>query len=257
MDFLSTRNADIVALQETTPATVESFRELLPELGLAHVVDSFRLAPPEFEPGGARRYGQLLASRLPLAPVPPDSFAVPWPERILSATLRLRSREVELHTTHIPPGSSNGWVKVETLQGLYRGLAAPSDRPRIVCGDFNTPQHESASGEVATWGQRRRKSGDYVVKRTIRGGHGGEWDRAERNVLLGLAEHDLPDVFRSLHGYGKASYSWYARNGTGRRYDHILASVALRPVSAIYLDEPRAKGLSDHAPIEATFSNAS
>ena len=39
------------------------------------------------------------------------------------------------------------------FEGIYRRLACSSDRPRILCGDFNTPQKEMADGEVVTWGQ--------------------------------------------------------------------------------------------------------
>lgn len=66
------------------------------------------------------------------------------------------SGSVELHATHVPPGSSNGWVKIEHLQDLHDGLARPSAVPRILRVDFNTPQAELPSGEIATWGQLGR-----------------------------------------------------------------------------------------------------
>jgi hypothetical protein len=59
-----------------------------------------------------------------------------------------------MHTTHIPPGVTNGWTKIEMLAGVYRELAHPSVIPRMLCGDFNTPQLELPTGEVMTWGQR-------------------------------------------------------------------------------------------------------
>ncbi len=59
--------------------------------------------------------------------------------------------EIELHAAYIPPGSSHGWLKIDTLEGIFRRLAQPSTRPRILCGDFNTPQAERADGRIITW----------------------------------------------------------------------------------------------------------
>ena len=61
---------------------------------------------------------------------------------------------------------------------------------------------------------------------------------AERSVVLGLGEHDLPDVFRALNGYTATDASWLARSGGqsgGRRYDHIFASRRLAPTACRYV----------------------
>jgi exonuclease III len=253
---LAERAPDVVALQEVTPSMAAPLSAHLRDAGLAHVVDSFSLAPADFVPSGPRRYGLLTASRYPLTPELPGRFPVPWPERVLTTTAVIGGEAVELHVTHVPPGSSNGWVKIEHLEGLHRGLARPSVVPRILCGDFNTPQAELPSGEIVTWGQRRRRSGDWVVTRTMRGGLGTAWDAAERRVVGGLAEWDLVDVYRHLHGYGRDEASWILRRGAsavGRRFDHVFASSALRPVGCAYLHDFRERGLSDHSPIEAEF----
>jgi hypothetical protein len=63
----------------------------------------------------------------------------------------------------------------------------------------------------------------------------------------------LPDIFRLLHGYSVPAASWYARSGTGRRFDHIFAARTLGPIRCAYLDVSGQK-LSDHAPIEALFA---
>jgi exonuclease III len=146
-------------------------------------------------------------------------------------------------------------VKIEMLQGLYSTLATRVAVGRLLCGDFNTPQEERSSGEIVTWGQRIRGDGSAVVRTRVLGRPGAEWDKAERDVLLGLAEHDLRDVFRGLYGYGAEEFSWFIR-GRGRRFDHIYASSELIPVSAAYLPEPRLTGLSDHSPIEVVFTCA-
>ena len=90
----------------------------------------------------------------------------------------------------------------------------------------------------------------------FRGRPASEWDIGERRVLTGLAEYDLVDVYRSLHGYAATDSSWILRrNGKeiGRRFDHVFAARALAPRSCVYLHHLRESGLSDHSPIEVEF----
>jgi exonuclease III len=166
---------------------------------------------------------------------------------------------VTLYNAHVPPGSSNGWIKIEMLNGIYRALAVHSDTPRILCGDFNTPQIETADGEVVTWAQRQGANGEWRTLRTFRGGLGTDWDTGERRVLSGLAEYELVDVYRHLHGYAATDSSWILRRNSrevGRRFDHVFASRALEPQSCEYLHPLRQSGLSDHSPIEVTLAAA-
>lgn len=168
---------------------------------------------------------------------PLTSLHVPWPEKVVSVLVRAGDLDLELHAVHVPPGSSNGWVKVETLEGICGGLARASARPRVLCGDFNTPQCELASGRVVTWAEEATADGVRRASR-IEGGSGERWDAAERAVLTGLAGHDLPDVFRLLHGYGVEGFSWVlTRKGrqVKRRFDHVFASRSLRPQECSYL----------------------
>ena len=69
--------------------------------------------------------------------------------------------------------------------------------------------------------------------------------------------HDLPDVFRLLHGYEIQEFS-IAMNHKGkitrRRFDHVFASKILNPSSCQYLHEWREQGMSDHSPLEVDFS---
>jgi exonuclease III len=255
---LSARAPDVVALQEVTRTTVPTLRAALHAAGLPHAADSLSLAPPEVLPGGPRRYGLLIASRHRLVAEPPGRFPVPWPERVLSVTAHVGPFPVQIHTTHVPPGSSNGWVKVAHLEGLYAGLAREPVVPSILCGDFNTPQAELPDGAVVTWAQRQRRDGRWAVVKTLRGGPGARWDAAERRVLTGLADWDLADVYRQLHGYTAIDASWVLRRrdvAVGRRFDHVFASTSLRPVRCTYLHEFRETGLSDHSPVETEFDD--
>lgn len=255
VEALAVRAPDVVALQEVTPMTVAALRAALAKAGLPYAADSFALAPPYFAPTGARRYGLLTASRCEIVAEAPGRFALPWPERVLTVALLTPGGRVEVHNTHVPPGSSNGWVKIDHLVGLYEGLARPAVLPRILCGDLNTPQEELPTGEVVTWAQRRGQGG-WRVARAIRGRAGTAWDAGERRVLTGLAGWGLLDVYRQLHGYAVAEMSWVLRRGDavrGRRFDHVFASPTLRPQRCTYLHDFRARGLSDHSPIEVEF----
>lgn len=84
------------------------------------------------------------------------------------------------------------------------------------------------------------------------------WVSAEWNVLRGLEVYDLYDVWKPNSIDGEINigegYSWQGR-GKKRRYDHVLASMSLRPVRCEYLHEYLSppNRLSDHAPIEVVF----
>jgi exodeoxyribonuclease III len=186
----------------------------------------------------------------------PEEFLVPWPEKILSAVLEAPRTTVEVHVVHVPPGSSNGWTKIRTFEGIFARLATESKHPRILCGDFNSPREEMDDGRTITWGQDL-VGGQYACWGKWRGGTGEEWDRGERNVLVGLARFDLPDVFRAVHGFGKKEYSWYlSRKGRriGRRFDHVFASRQLQPQECHYIHAMRDAKFSDHSALEVTFT---
>ena len=171
--------------------------------------------------------------------------------------------ETEVHTVYVPVGYGGRdlAVRIETLERLYAGLARATERHRILCGDFNLPQHETASGEVITFGQTRRKDGIFAITNAA-------MHASERKVLTGLAPYDLTDVYHTLHGYGRQEFSWYHPvSQNGFRLDHVLASRSLRPQECRYLDEFRTpqperyaglafNKLSDHAAMEVRFDPA-
>ncbi len=195
--LIGSRQADIVALQEVTLRTRALLGPALAELALFHQIDTFDLYPLHAARRGPRKNGLLIASRLPIQNLG-ENRSLKWPERLLSVAANTTLGAVEIHTAHVPPGSSNGWIKIETFDGIFKLLATPSARPRILCGDFNSPREERRNGEVITWGQRITRSGEVVFRRTIRGGDGRQWDAAERAVIVGLKSHNLSDAFPSV-----------------------------------------------------------
>ena len=94
-----------------------------------------------------------------------------WAEKSLSAVVGVGDAEVEVHSVHVPPGSTNGWIKVEVLDGIARGLSLPSSRYRLLCGDFIAPQHETRTGEIVTCAQRINGS-KLVLREQFWGGAG-------------------------------------------------------------------------------------
>lgn len=239
------RRPDIVALQEVRAESHAAWQLGMERAGLKHQLDSADLLHTAAPTGSdyKRRYYNVLASRYELEPL--DGLPLAFPERYLGAVVRAENgQELELHNAHAPPGSTRGRIKIELFSALAARLGRPSSRPRILCGDFNTPASEAEDGKVEFWGRAHPGLKD-------------EWDEAERSVILGLAEHDLADVFRRLNGYAARDVSWILRRKGkefGRRYDHVFASEELEATSCCYLHVLRKARLSDHAPIEADFA---
>lgn len=140
------REPNIIALQEVTARTAQLWRKGLAENGFGHVVTSFDLAMDSSVLTGARRYGLLVASHWPFEALSPTEFDIPWTERVLSVSLHSPWGRLECHTAHIPPGASHKWLKIETFEGIFKRLARHSEFPRILCGDFNSPQAEKTDG---------------------------------------------------------------------------------------------------------------
>ena len=175
----------------------------------------------------------LLAARVAIEPAGVRVDA-PWPETVLSGVVD----GVEVTVAHVP-NSRNGWIKVETLEAIVRGLAG--DRPAILCGDCNTPRSERKDGTILTFA--RDQHGRLGAER------GERWDAAELGVLTGL----WPDAFRSLHGYERKeiSWNWPRWPRSGYRLDHTFST--LTPTRCEYLHDLRTTKLSDHSAMEADF----
>ena len=169
----------------------------------------------------------------------------------MSAAAETVRGPVELYCVHVP-NAANGWVKVESLQAIRRGLADGEPVPRVLCGDLNTPRRELPDGRVISFARDSRGR--------LRPERGREWDAAELGVVPGLAELGYRDAYRALHGYHASEPSWtwkrIAGHGGGWRLDHIFASAQLRPIACMYHHAWRETDLSDHSALEADSRNA-
>ena len=236
-------NPDLLCLQEVTKRTNGLLKDALQD-HFEYVASSFTPEVSDHDPKGPRKYGQLIASKFPIIDQPTNLFDVPWRERVTTVVALVNGHELEIHTTHIPPGSSNGFIKVEMLEGIYEYFKHPSQRTRLLCGDFNTPKDESVEFGALSFKQYLTASGEL---RTRRGEQNSRWDLAERNIITGLRTHGMPDSFRTLHPYETVAHSFIVKNRGNlfpRRFDHVFATTDLQPVLAEYQEDE--KQLSDH-----------
>ena len=185
-EAVSRHEPDIVCLQEVTEERRSHWSHHLREDGLEHFTDSSYLL-------SGRPKQTFVASRWPLVTLP--TIPAPQPERVLSVVIDSPWGQIEVHNAHVPNGSEYGLVKVATFEAIHERLARPCERHRILCGDFNAPRSEGPNGEVETFAVDHPR-------------HAERWDAAERSVITGLAEWDLADLYRALHGYGARETTW-------------------------------------------------
>lgn len=236
---LAQRPADVLALQEVRASALAAWERELHVLGYEHVAATLPSAGAPQTP--ERRLGVLIASRAPLELC--IALDLPWPERHLAARTEVDGALVELHNLHAPLSGKADRVKVRTLETVFAHLAGPSDLPRILAGDLNTPRYESREGEVQTFARTRAGR--------IRPDYGERHDAAELALIVGLRAHGYTDAFRDLHGYGRRDRSWlYPHGKTGYRLDHLIVR-DLDVEACEYEHAWRDARLSDHAAIWA------
>ena len=251
-NFLNSKDYDVITLQEVTLNSEIFFKEAFNNM---FVLSSFDLVRDKSILVDKRKYGQLVISKKPIEFISEQCKDIPFPERLLSCSILESS--IEIHTTHVPPGSSNGVIKVEHFEGLYKYLYKRSDKKKILTGDFNSPKLELDTGEIVTWGQKINSVGEPKISINPKWKHqcsGERWDMAERNIIQNCAQLGLQDAFRVKNGYGVHSGSWFTNKGLGRRYDHVFSSREIAIKDAFYEHSPRNLRLSDHSPLVVEFN---
>jgi endonuclease/exonuclease/phosphatase family metal-dependent hydrolase len=238
--------ADVIALQEVRTTSLGAWRAVLGALGYPYIRSSFDGRDPLAKQAPDRRLGVLLAGREPIDLI--EAPEIPWPERLMAARAWVEREPIEVFNLHSPISSKPDQVKVRTLEAVAAHISKPSATPRIVCGDFNTPQYESREGEVSSFARTRAGR--------LRPDYGERHDRAELGIVVGITEHGFEDAFRTLHGYLRRDRSWLYPNGKmGYRLDHVF-SRGLRVLECDYRHDWRDRGLSDHAAIWALFATS-
>jgi hypothetical protein len=192
---LSHGQPHIVALQDVFYTVAPEFQDKLTQIGLPYSAYTLPNPPspilqPAVPASNARlrlpetlrhpKIGVLVASAWPLTVLTSaeTSIHLPWPERLLSVTIASPWGAIELHNVYLP---HRGHILVlyHMLRALYAGLATPSQRHRILCGDLNLPVDELADGRIITHGQKL--VGDQIVV---------------TNALMDEAEHGYCEGWR-------------------------------------------------------------
>lgn len=145
-----------------------------------------------------------------------------------------------------------GGISLDIMEAIYQRLACQPRRPRILCGDFNTPQKEFPDGRFLTWVQSKQSG---LIKRINRYFEATYWDTAERHLLKWAPEHDFVDAYRSLNRYSDEIVDGHRKDSSWRkyRYDHVFASRLLTPKSAKYLHKFRRGNVNAHSALEVCF----
>lgn len=225
---------DVICLQEVTRSTLPRWRALLEEAGYPGIERG------DLDSGRPRPLAVLTACRTAIEPI--AVAGVPWPERVLAVRLR---DGAELVNVHSPISSKPELAKVRTHEAVHRHLAgAEATRPRILCGDLNTPRKEHRDGSV--WTFARDQYGRLLPDRGTRS------DQAELALIRGLEPYAFRDAFRLLHGYEIRELSWeWPRWKGGYRLDHLLVSGGIEVLDCHYRHGWRSEGLSDHSALVA------
>ena len=256
LKIIEDKKPDIIAFQEVTYNSFGKIKDLIRSkykfinFSLDLIIDSKVLVGP-------RKLGVLVATNFKTVLRDINEFKLPWRERILNLDIYTGSKKLNFNSAYIPPGSSNGWIKIETLEGIFNGLNKKTDEPKILCGDFNIPQAETFKGQLITFAQKIKQKGKPKLKKSFRGGSGSRWDLAERNLFENLKTLGIQDAFRKVNGFKKEDYSFeIIRKGkvvSRRRFDHFFTSDDIKITKIEYLHSYRLEKLSDHSPIMIDF----
>ena len=240
--YLLDGNFDIICLQEVISKAEVPIVQQFKSSGY----NSINSVPNSSLPNkGKHKYNLLIISKADIKHKPP-LHPIKWKEKYLRGLLKFDSKDIEVTTMHVPPGSSNGIEKIVSIEQFYENIIDGKSKYRIICGDWNTPREESENGEITTWMRTGKNTG-----------YGKRWDEGERLLLEGLKDFDIYDSFRQLHGYGLKDYSWYIKTKDGikgRRYDHIHSSDTLVIEKCYYDHSVRESKLSDHSAIISEFN---
>ena len=128
---------DVTALQEVTNASHPVWSESLTAGGYSVLSTIDLLAVPYPDEKIHRKYCNVTAARHQLAQLPGLVYgdaaetASAFPEKHLAARVTLDGVEIDLHNTHLPPGSTRGVIKVKAFEAIRRQLDRDKIRPRI------------------------------------------------------------------------------------------------------------------------------
>jgi len=234
LEFLASRQPDILALQETK---LEDANFPRAEIEAAGYQVSF---------AGQKTYnGVAVISRRPASDPVTDMPGFDDPQRRLLAVTVGDTRIVDVYVPNGQEvGSEKFAYKLSWLAAFREWLAAEATRHEklVVLGDFNIAPADLDIHDPKRWREKIMCSS------------------VEREQFGSLLAIGFNDVIRQLHPT-EPMHSWwdYRLNAFGRswglRIDHLLASRALQPQTGGVATEFRAlERPSDHAPVWVDFA---
>jgi endonuclease/exonuclease/phosphatase family metal-dependent hydrolase len=234
---------DIVTLQEVTLEHACSVRERLQGLGYSNTYSGDARA-------AEKRYGNIIAARMPLSLSDFSATDLPWPQLVAHAVVSTEAGPVNVITVHVPNGSGNGWRKIMTLEALKQMILGLEGQPVILTGDFNEPRWVPLqNGRIVTWGQDEH-NGRWLPWSTWTcdgiTGTGERWDRAVRWFFEYSNESGVRNAFWESAGRGAMEATHLSR-GAERWFDHVFVSDCFQVCSCRYLHSFREDGYSDHS----------
>ncbi len=199
------------------------------------------------------RHGNLVASRFPLTLDESDwAPGLPWKQSLIRVIASCDETEVVIIGAHIPNGSGNGWVKIETFEALADALDPNVHTgPTVVMGDFNEPRLIMEDGTVIPFAMKATKDGHWSSNGNMRGKCGRRFPRQRwidgvRSILGREPAVDLMHAVRATDGPA----AWHTTHevlGKSRFFDHVLVSSHWNVVETGFDDDVRLQGTSDHS----------
>ncbi|MFK2902330.1 exodeoxyribonuclease III [Dyella ginsengisoli] len=235
-DWLRTRHADVVCLQETK-------------------AQEDQLTDPMFRPDGHHCFYRDATSKKGYSGV--AIYAKREPDAVLTELgwdefdnegryIEARFGELSVVSLYFPSGSSGEerqqfkFRAMEWIEPIFDGWLK-SDRQYVICGDWNIVRSEK---DIRNWKSNQKNSGCLPE---------------ERAWLNGLVERGWVDSYRTLKPEGE-DYTWWSNRGRARendvgwRIDYQIVSPSLRDRlrdCAIY----REQRFSDHAPYTVDYAD--
>jgi exodeoxyribonuclease-3 len=235
-DWLRTRHADVVCLQETK-------------------AQEDQLTDPMFRPDGHHCFYRDATSKKGYSGV--AIYAKREPDAVLTELgwdefdnegryIEARFGKLSVVSLYFPSGSSGEerqrfkFRAMEWIEPIFDGWLK-SDRQYVICGDWNIVRSEK---DIKNWKSNQKNSG-FLPE--------------ERAWLNGLVERGWVDSYRTLKPEGE-DYTWWSNRGRARendvgwRIDYQIVSPSLRDrlrECAIYRDQR----FSDHAPYTVDYAD--
>ncbi len=237
--WLERTAADVVCLQETRADDSQRAEALAPALA-----GGWQLASAQ--PHLKGRSGVAVLSRTPVRDARVGLAGFAEHGRYLEVDLAdgVTIGSVYVHTGEA--GTDRQVEKERFMAALAARMAELSDRPAVLCGDWNIAHTEK---DIKAWKANAKKSGFLPT---------------ERQWLTALMDTGWVDVARQLHGDVPGPYSWWSWRGkafdndAGWRIDYHLVTEALAArARRARVEKPAAYALrwSDHAPVTVEFDD--